>query len=33
MLEELEKGIEPEKVKDFLKKPRVILSDPVIDPR
>lgn len=32
-LEELEKNVEPEKTKNFLKKERIVLSDPVIDPR
>ena len=33
MIANLEKMVEPEKVENFLVKKRVILSDPVIDPR
>ncbi len=33
MLENLDKMVEPEKVENFLVKKRVVLSDPVIDPR
>lgn len=33
MLENLLKMAEPEKIPNFLVKKRVILSDPVIDPR